>query len=128
MGAEIAFLADGIHHLAQNVGIGYLFYRFFRMGNAVFPLECFYFGGKNLLEVIVNLIRVLQGIGINQYSRRVFLGVFWHPFKVGKKIVRAGDNIRHIAIVHLIPGDILVNLLGNGGVIADHNKHGRIIE
>ena len=123
--AELAGLADGVHHLAQQVFVGEVFGVAAGEARAVLGLELLDLAGGDLLEVVAHrlagfeLLAVDQdGVGAAQSSRR--------PSSLLKMGSLPGHDDGRAVRQRLLPaGDVVEDQLGDVGVVADDDEDRR---
>ena len=120
--------AHGVDDFAEDFRISHLVGGGCAMHLCVFAFILRDLGGEDFFVVFIHHAGVFQGIGVDQDGAWFVEGLVGVRIEVGEEIEQAGGNECGLAIGgggFLITGDVLENLFGNGGVIADDDEDRR---
>jgi hypothetical protein len=83
-------------------------------------------GREYLLEALVDLAGVFEGVAVDEQGRRAGEGATAVAVEVGEQRETTGNDGRLAALVHaFVTGDFLEHFARNGGVAADDDEHRR---
>ena len=122
--AELAGLADGVHHFAEQVFVGEAFGVAAGEADAVFGLELVDFTGGDLLEVVAHRLAGFKLLAVHQDRVRAV-----QPAAVAVVVAEDGqlpgldDGL--LADLLLPAGDVVEDQLRDVGVVADDDEHRR---
>ena len=122
--AELAGLADGVHHFAEQVFVGQILGVAAREPGAVLGLELVDLQGGDLLELGAHRIARFQLLAVDQDRER---SGFPSPvFDVAEKGKLAGNRNRRAVREGSLPSaDVVEDQLRDVGVVADDDEDGR---
>ena len=122
--AELARLADGVHHLAQQVFVGEVLGVAAGEAGAVLGLELVDFAGGDLLEVVAHRLAGFELPAVDQDRvRAVQPGAVAIVVAEDRQLPGLNDRL---ATDRLFPaGDVVEDQLGDVGVVADDDEHRR---
>ena len=122
--AELAFLANGVHHLAEKIGIGDFAGLLDIAAFDHFAAEALDFVGGHFAEIFVERFARFELFAINQQSAGSGVAVAGLVV-VAKQFQTAGMMHGGLAVFAdaVKAGDVIIDKLGRGSVVANDDEH-----